>query len=64
VEGGDIYDKQKGGDGRSLRDPNRNGSEKTRGPLECQAASAVPKETADPWDQVWGDPFAAEKREE
>jgi len=64
VEGGDVYDKQHGGDGRSLRDPDRNGSEKARGLLESQAAGAVPEGRADPLDQVWADPFPAEEREE
>ena len=57
MEGGDVYDEQKRGDGGSLRDPDRDGSEEARGPLERQAAGAVPDERADPLDQVWADPF-------
>jgi len=64
VEGGDLYDEQAGGNVRSLRDHNRNGSEKARGPLEGQVAGAVPVERADPWNQVWADPLPAEVREE
>ena len=47
VEGGDVYDEQRWGDGGTLRDSDRDGSEKARGPLECQAAGAVLKERAD-----------------
>ena len=57
MEGGDVYDEQKGGDGRSLRDPDGDGGEGARGPLERQAAGAVTEERADPLDQVWADPF-------
>jgi len=64
VEGGDIYDKQEGGDGRALRDSDRDGSEMARGPLEGQAACAVSEERADPLDQVWADPLSVEEREE
>jgi len=41
VEGGDVYDKQKGGDGGSFSGPDRNWSEKAGGPLKRQAAGAV-----------------------
>jgi len=64
VEGGDVYDKQKGGDGGSLREPDRDRSEKGRGPLKCQAAGAVSEERADPLDQVWADPLSTEERDE
>jgi len=64
VEGGDVYDKQTWRDGGFLRDPNRDGSEEARGPLECQAAGAIPEERADPLDQVWADPLSAEERKE
>jgi len=47
-----------------LRDPDRNGGEGARGPLESQATSAVPEERAGPLDQVGADPFSAEEREE
>ena len=47
-----------------MRDPDRNGSEEARGPLECQAAGAVLEEIAYPLDQVWADPLSAEEREE
>jgi len=50
VEGGDVYDKQKWGDGGSLRGHDRDGSKEARGPLECQAAGAIPEERADPLD--------------
>jgi len=50
VEGGDLNDKQKWGDGGSLRDPDRDGSKEARGPLERQAAGAIPDERADPLD--------------
>jgi len=50
VEGGDVYDEQKWGDGGSLRDPDRNGGEKAAGSLERQAAGSVSKERADPLD--------------
>jgi len=64
VEGGDVYDEQQRGDGGSLRDPDRDGGEGARGPLERQATSAVSEEGADPRDQVRADPFPAEEREE
>ena len=64
MEGGDVYDKQKWGDGGSLRDPDRDGSEEVRGPLQRQAAGAIPEERADPLDQVWADPLSAEERKE
>jgi len=64
VEGGNIYDEQKRGDGGSLRDPDRDGGEGARGPLERQATSAVPEERAGPLDQVRADPFPAEEGEE
>jgi len=64
VEEGDVYDEQKRGDGGSLRDPDRDGGEGARGPLERQATSTVPEERADPLDQVWADPSPAEEREE
>jgi len=64
VEGGDVYDEQKWGDGGSLRDPDRDGSEEATGPLERQAAGAIPNERADPLDQVWADPLSAEERKE
>jgi len=64
VEGGDVYHEQKRGDGGSLRDPDRDGGEGARGPLEPQATSTVPEEKADPLDQVWADPFPTEEREE
>ena len=41
MEGGDVYDKQEGGDGRTLRYSDGYGSEMARGPLERQAAGAV-----------------------
>ena len=64
MEEGDVYDEQKGGDGRFLRDPDRNGSKKAGGPLEPQVAGAVSEERADPLDQVLADPLPAEEREE
>jgi len=64
VEGGDVYDEKEGGDGGPLRDPNRDGGEKTGGPLERQAAGAVSEERAHPLDQVRADPLSAEEREE
>jgi len=64
VEGGNVYDEQKGGDGGSLRDPDRDGSEEARGPLERQAAGAVSEERANPLDQLCVDPLFAEEREE
>jgi len=64
VEGGDIYDKRKRGDGGSLRDPDRDGSKEARGHLERQVAGAIPEERADPLDQVWAVPLCAEEREE
>ena len=64
VQGGDVYDEQEGGDGRTLRDPDRYGSEMAGGPLERQAAGAVPEERTDPLDQVWANPFSAEERKE
>jgi len=64
VQGGDVYDKQKWGDGGSLRDPNRDGSKEASGPLQRQVAGAIPEERADPLDQVWADPLSAEEREE
>jgi len=64
VEGGDVYNEQEGGDGRTLRDSDRKGSEKSRGLMECQAAGSVPEERADPLDQVWANPLPAEEREE
>jgi len=62
MAGGDLYDEQNGGDGGSLRDPDREGSEKTRRPLKCQAAGAVSEERADPLEEVWADPLSAEER--
>ena len=64
MEGGDIYDKQKWGDGGSLRDPDCDGSKEARGPLERQAAGAMPEERTNPLDQVRADPLSAEEREE
>jgi len=64
VEGGDVYDEQKRGDGGPLRDPDRDGGEGAGGPLERQATRAVPEERAGPLDQVRADPFPAEEREE
>ena len=64
MEGGDVYDEQKWGDGGPLRDPDRDGSEEARGPLERQAAGAIPEERADPLDQVWANPLSAEERKE
>jgi len=64
VEGGDVYDEQKGGDGGSLGDPNRDRREEARGPLKRQAAGAIPEERADPLDQVWAYPLSAEESEE
>ena len=61
---GNVYDEQKRGDGGSLRDPNRDGGEGARGPLEHQATSAVPEERAGPLHQVGADPFLAEERKE
>jgi len=52
VEGGVVYDQKKGRDGGSLRDPDREGSEEARGPLERQVAGAISEERADPLDQV------------
>ena len=64
MEGGDVYNKQKWGDGGSLRDPNRDGSEEVRGPSERHAAGTIPEERADLLDQVWADPLSAEERKE
>jgi len=64
VEGGDVYDEEKRGDGGSLRDSDRDGGEGARGALESQATSAVPEERAGPLDQVGADPSSAEEREE
>ena len=64
MKGGDVYDAQEGGDGTTLRDSDRNGSEVARGPLERQAAGTVSEARANPLDQVWADPFSAEEREE
>ena len=64
MEGGDVYDEQKGGDGGCLRDPDRDRSEKARGTLERQAAGAVSEERADPLDQVSAEPLSTELREE
>jgi len=64
VEGGDVYDKQKWGDGGSLRDPDRYGSKEAGGPLEREAAGAVSEESANPLDQVRADPLPAEERKE
>ena len=47
-----------------MRDPDRNGGEGARGPLEGQATPAVLKERAGPLDQVRADPFSMEEREE
>jgi len=55
---------QKRGDGGSLRDPDQDGGEGARGPLERQVTGAVPEERAGPLDQVRADPFLAEEREE
>jgi len=63
VEGGDLYDEQERGDGRTLRDCVRNGSEMARGPWERQWAGAVSEERADPLDHVWADSLSAEERE-
>jgi len=64
VQGGDVYDEQEGGNGRTLWDPDRHRSELARGSLERQAAGAVSEERTEPLDQVWADPFPAEEREE
>ena len=64
MEGGDVYDKQKWGDGGTLRDPDRDGSKEARGPLERQAAGVILEERTDPLAQVWGDHLDAEVREE
>jgi len=48
----------------TLRDHNREGSEKVRGSLERQAAGAVSEESADPLDQVRADLLSAKEREE
>jgi len=64
VEGGDIYDEQKWGDGGSLRDPDRDRTGEASGPLERQAAGAISEERADPLDQVCADPLSAEERKE
>jgi len=64
VKGGDVYDEPEGGDGRALRDSDREGGEMARGPLESQAAGAVSEERADPLDQVWADPLSVEESEE
>jgi len=64
VDGGDIYDEQKGGDGGSFGGPNPDGSEKARGPLNRHAAGVVSEERADPLDQVRADPLSTEEREE
>jgi len=61
VEGGNVYNEQKGGDRRSLKDPDRNGSEEASGPLECQAPGAGSEERADPLNQVWADHLPAEE---
>jgi len=50
VEGGDVYNEQKWGDRGALRDPDRDRSEEARGPLEREAAGAIPEERADPLD--------------
>jgi len=47
-----------------LRDPDRDGGEGARGPLESQTTSPVPEERAGPLDQVRADPFSVEEREE
>jgi len=62
VEGGDVYDEQKRGDGGSLRDPGRDRTKKARGPLKCQAVGALAQERADPLDQVRADPLSVEER--
>ena len=64
MEGGDVNDEQEGGDGRTLRDSDRNRGEMAWGPLERQAVTAVSEERADPVDQVWADPLSAEESEE
>jgi len=64
VEGGNVYNEYKRGDGGSLGDPDRDRSEEARGPLERQAAGAIPDEGADPLDQVWADPLSVEERKE
>ena len=64
MEGEYVYDEQKGGDGGSLGDPNRDGSEEARGPLKRQVAGAIPEERADPLDQVRAYPLPAEESEE
>ena len=46
-----------------MRGPDRDGGEEARGPLERQAAGAIPEEKADPLDQIWADPLSAEERE-
>jgi len=44
VKGGEVYDEQEGGDGRTLRDSDRHGSEMAREPLEREAAVTVSEE--------------------
>jgi len=43
VEGGYVYDEQKGGDRGSLGDPNRDRSKEARGALKSQAAGESPE---------------------
>jgi len=64
VEGGEVYDEQKCGDGGSLRDTDRDGSKEARGPLEHQAAGTNAEEGANPLDQVWANPFSVKDRKE
>jgi len=64
VEGGDVYDEPKWGDRRSLRDPDRDGSEEARGHLQRQAAGAIPEERADPLEKGWADPHSVKERKE
>jgi len=47
-----------------VRDPDRDGSEEARGPLDRKAAGAISEERADPVDQVWADPLYAERSNE
>ena len=64
VERKDVYDKHKGADRGSLRDPDRDASAKAGGPLKRQAVGAVSEERANPLDQVRADPLSAEESEE
>ena len=44
MEGGDVYDKQKWGDGGFMTNRDRDRSKEVRGPLEREAAGAVSEE--------------------